>query len=415
MRKPIEIHSRVAARRGPFEPAALGRVRQQRALKFGNVVESVASNKFRIRRDDGTESCETTKVLKLQPTDAGALPRARALSTVPFTEPRQAMPCPSAPVRPGSVHGGVAPLAAAPAVRRAPVPNPKSCQLPVPPLLVADHAPSPGVSIHVTLNISVPWLVKLSKAAPGAGPDTWQMSTQMVEDFNHNRMMIMLVMGVWITFDEAMGAYQPRSTNTGGLPNISFIKRKPKPLGTEGKTACDCATGVMIHFEIQEGRDAMKLKEHAPELVAVGKTGRHFIACVKTSHSMYRKAYLEDSLESHLKDKPAGSRMVLRPTAEGVGLMAIGTERVLADITNEPAPLPHGIMHLGNRPGNDNATKQARCTMCRVDDDNVGWTSYKCPNCDIARKRRKGVACWTRHRRMTAQQLAVYGVNRRAD
>ena len=60
------------------------------------------------------------------------------------------MPCPSPPVRPGSVHGVVAPLAAAPAVRRAPVPNPKSRKNPVPQLLVADPAPSPGVSIPVT-------------------------------------------------------------------------------------------------------------------------------------------------------------------------------------------------------------------------------------------------------------------------
>eukprot|EP00873_Tetraselmis_striata_P002117 jgi/Tetstr1/422381/TSEL_013221.t1 len=311
--------------------------------------------------------------------------------------------------------------------------------------------------------------------------------------------MMLLVMGAWITFDEAMSAYQPRSTKTGGLPNISFIKRKPEPLGTEGETACDCATGVMIHFEIHEGGDAMRLKEHGPELgvtapcgwlsalllqarlyvpgdsrfasvkaaVAVGKTGRHFIGCVKTSHSLYPKAYRE----SHMKDKPTGSRMVLRSTIEGVGLMAIGrglaalcseparrhhnqscqhdlmleelwlthdclfrmhttmagihvtdcwklakhhlprhhpfkestvvnfadlmckaliyngltgeveptrrTERVLADITNEPPPLPHSIMHLGKRPGNDNATKQARCTpcgsyiICRPESDSV--------------------------------------------
>eukprot|EP00873_Tetraselmis_striata_P022654 jgi/Tetstr1/442918/TSEL_030981.t1 len=137
MRKPIEMNIHVAARRGPFEPAALGRVRQHMALKFGNVVESVASNKFRIRWDDGTESCETTN---------------------------------------------------------------------------------------------------FSKAVPGAGPDTWQMFTQMVEDFNRNRMM-MPGDGVWITFDEAMSAYQPASTKTGGLPNISFIKPNPKLLGTEGKTA----------------------------------------------------------------------------------------------------------------------------------------------------------------------------------
>lgn len=108
-------------------------------------------------------------------------------------------------------------------------------------------------------------LVKYSKAAPRAGPNTWEMFNQMVADFNKNRAM-MLVMGVWITMDETMSAYQPRTTKTAGLPNISFIKRKPKPLGTEAKTACDCATGVMVHFEVQEGKDAMRVKEHAPEL-----------------------------------------------------------------------------------------------------------------------------------------------------
>eukprot|EP00873_Tetraselmis_striata_P036498 jgi/Tetstr1/456762/TSEL_043459.t1 len=101
----------------------------------------------------------------------------------------------------------------------------------------------------------------------------------MVEDFNRN-MMMMLMMGVWITIDEAMSAYRPRSNKTNGLPNISFIKRKPKPLGTEGNVTC-----------------------------------RHFIGCVKTFHFLYPKAYLE----SHLKDKPAGSRMaVLRSTVEDV-------------------------------------------------------------------------------------------------
>eukprot|EP00873_Tetraselmis_striata_P027657 jgi/Tetstr1/447921/TSEL_035229.t1 len=90
------------------------------------------------------------------------------------------------------------------------------------------------------------------------------------------------------------------------------------------------------------------------------------------------------------------------------------SERLPADITNE---LPQSIMHLGKRPGNDNVAKQARCTICRVDDDNVGWTSHKCPDCDIPlcipSKRRKGIACWIRHRLMIAQELAVYNVNNR--
>eukprot|EP00873_Tetraselmis_striata_P019277 jgi/Tetstr1/439541/TSEL_027970.t1 len=142
---------------------------------------------------------------------------------------------------------------------------------------------------------------------------------------------------MWITFDEA-------PTKTCGLPNISFIKRKFKPLGTEGKTACDCATGIMIHFEIQEGRDAMRLKEHAPELD---------VAAACTMRMAERSA-------------PAGATL----------LGDSWTERVLADITKEPPSLPNNIMHLDKRHGNDNTTKQARCTMCRVEDDNVGWTSY---------------------------------------
>eukprot|EP00873_Tetraselmis_striata_P035704 jgi/Tetstr1/455968/TSEL_042749.t1 len=85
-------------------------------------------------------------------------------------------------------------------------------------------------------------------------------------------------------------------------------------------------------------------------------------------------------------------------SAQGRWRWACRTERVLADIANEPPRrLPHIIMHIGKRPVNDNATKQARCTMCRVDDDNVGWPSYECPDCDIPpcipSKRRKGVAC----------------------
>ena len=34
-----------------------------------------------------------------------------------------------------------------------------------------------------------------------------------------------------------------RTTATGGLPNISFIKRKPEPLETEFKTIVDGMTG----------------------------------------------------------------------------------------------------------------------------------------------------------------------------
>jgi hypothetical protein len=35
----------------------------------------------------------------------------------------------------------------------------------------------------------------------------------------------------WISVDESMSAWRPRKTALGGLPNISFMTRKPKPLG----------------------------------------------------------------------------------------------------------------------------------------------------------------------------------------
>jgi hypothetical protein len=35
----------------------------------------------------------------------------------------------------------------------------------------------------------------------------------------------------WISIDETMSAWKPCKTALGGLPNISFIVRKPEPLG----------------------------------------------------------------------------------------------------------------------------------------------------------------------------------------
>ena len=60
-----------------------------------------------------------------------------------------------------------------------------------------------------------------------------------------------------------MPTYQPRKDRLGGLPNLSLIKRKPEPLGTEFKSVCDCETGVMTMLEIQEGKIAMQQATYA--------------------------------------------------------------------------------------------------------------------------------------------------------
>jgi hypothetical protein len=67
--------------------------------------------------------------------------------------------------------------------------------------------------------------------AQDTGP-WWQFSGAMKE-FNNNRFR--LVKGAKVkAIDESMCAYCPRTTSTGGLPNIPFVKRKPEPLGSTG-------------------------------------------------------------------------------------------------------------------------------------------------------------------------------------
>ena len=95
--------------------------------------------------------------------------------------------------------------------------------------------------------------------------DPWAWFRKAVTDFNNNRKKVVQP-GLVAVLDESMSAWKPRADKLGGLPNISYVMRKPKPLGTEFKTAVDVDTGIMTYLEIQEGRDPMRAKEHAGEL-----------------------------------------------------------------------------------------------------------------------------------------------------
>jgi hypothetical protein len=60
--------------------------------------------------------------------------------------------------------------------------------------------------------------------------DPWWEFVLAVEEFNQIRSS-KLIGSQWISVDETMSAYRPRKTALGGLPSISFIVRKPEPLG----------------------------------------------------------------------------------------------------------------------------------------------------------------------------------------
>jgi len=85
----------------------------------------------------------------------------------------------------------------------------------------------------------------------------WYQFSPAVEEFNEIR-RTKIKCSRWICADESMCAWRPRTTALGGLPNISFVVRKPEPLGTEFKTTACPITGVMRHLEIQRGKEGMK-------------------------------------------------------------------------------------------------------------------------------------------------------------
>jgi hypothetical protein len=77
------------------------------------------------------------------------------------------------------------------------------------------------------------------------GKDPWHMILLMVDGYNKNRNQ-WVAASVHKVLDESMSTWKPRTSKRGGLPRISFIFRKPKPLGTEFKDIACAVTGKSL-------------------------------------------------------------------------------------------------------------------------------------------------------------------------
>ena len=157
----------------------------------------------------------------------------------------------------------------------------------------------------------------------------------------------------------------------GNLSNISFIARKPEPLGTEFKVVCCSRTGIILLLEIQRGKKGMCSLPYAEELIKTAactarlidgtrttsntddvsgddekqeksrekdtyfgdawfastdaaikatQQGVHFVGVVKTSLNRYPKKEIKKQMESW----PPGSHLLLEGVVEGVTLFALG-------------------------------------------------------------------------------------------
>jgi hypothetical protein len=123
--------------------------------------------------------------------------------------------------------------------------------------------------------------------------DPWWEFSAAVKEFNKQRRDLIRASS-WKVEDESMSAWCPRKTKTGGLPNISFIIRKPEPLGnymfvcflfcisfpithlfvvfypsgTELKNIACCKIGCMLALELQHGKEGMRLEQYYDTLGA---------------------------------------------------------------------------------------------------------------------------------------------------
>jgi hypothetical protein len=75
--------------------------------------------------------------------------------------------------------------------------------------------------------------------------DPWHMVMLIVNEYNKNR-HDWVASSVRKVLDETMSAFRPRTSKTGGFPNISYILRKPEPLGAEFKDIACSKTGTCM-------------------------------------------------------------------------------------------------------------------------------------------------------------------------
>jgi hypothetical protein len=181
--------------------------------------------------------------------------------------------------------------------------------------------------------------------------DPWGLFRPFVTEYNAHMMELIEYLHdlYWIP-DESMSPLKPRSDKYGGLPNLSYIQRKPMPYGTEFKTVCT-SDGLLVFIEIQEGAGPMRAlhidgygskasmtvrlcENAAPGMTVIGdsdfgslaaahalaRRGKGCIMNVKTSHAGFPK----DVLHEKLTGCAAGSYIVMTTTVDGIRFNAIG-------------------------------------------------------------------------------------------
>jgi hypothetical protein len=106
------------------------------------------------------------------------------------------------------------------------------------------------------------WARGLKRERDRLRDNPWAQVDSWVKGFNEARLRE-IVAGSCVTPDEMMLEWKGKA-GFGGLPHLSFIKRKPQPLGTELKSLCEGTMGICLFIEVQKGKLRMARKKWVP-------------------------------------------------------------------------------------------------------------------------------------------------------
>ena len=58
------------------------------------------------------------------------------------------------------------------------------------------------------------------------------------------------------------------------MPGLMVVPRKPVPLGLEVHTLCDALSGILINYEVYEGKAAMEKKKFVGDKTDIGEINK---------------------------------------------------------------------------------------------------------------------------------------------
>jgi hypothetical protein len=109
--------------------------------------------------------------------------------------------------------------------------------------------------------------------------DPWAEVRWLVDGFNSVRKQ-QFKCGWIVTPDESMIQWTGASGPPNGMPHMSYVPRKPTPLGLEDKCVADGTSGVIMYLALQEGKTRMMRLRFADENSATVATTLRMVAAM---------------------------------------------------------------------------------------------------------------------------------------